>query len=337
MDSNFEDVGVMKDYSFDLAFGKDENDFECKVARNNHCCQGGFFLYIEGTEYGGIIDDIKVNTETDEVVYHGRTWHGFLDSKCILPLQPSDASTSDVTVRTATSAGTSLIHRYLIVSGEANRIIAWMLRRVGLLDLFSASSVDSGIYISNFKFDRYCMCYEGLTKMLQKNNGKLKLTFANGLVTLRAERAIDYSQDEQFDSDLISMTIKQYFAPTNHLICLGKGELEEREVLHLYTDSNGAISHTQSLTGISEVVEIYDDSNAESSEELEESGTSKLKEAWNMNAVETDFDSDAVSFDIGDIVGAVDNETGISGKAEIINKIVTISDNYINISYKVGD
>ena len=33
-----EDVGVLKDYTFDLAFGSSENDFECKVYKENHCC-----------------------------------------------------------------------------------------------------------------------------------------------------------------------------------------------------------------------------------------------------------------------------------------------------------
>lgn len=69
MNSQKEDQGVLKDYTFDLAFGSGENDFECAINRRNHCCAGGYFLYLEGTEYGGIIDDIKSDTDADEVVY----------------------------------------------------------------------------------------------------------------------------------------------------------------------------------------------------------------------------------------------------------------------------
>ena len=47
----------------------------------------------------------------------------------------------------------------------------------------------------------------------------------------------------------------------------GKGDLEERQVIHLYADSRGNISHTQSLTGIQEVVRVYDYSSAESFED----------------------------------------------------------------------
>ena len=34
MNKSKEDVGVMYGYTFDLAFGSDENNFECKINRN---------------------------------------------------------------------------------------------------------------------------------------------------------------------------------------------------------------------------------------------------------------------------------------------------------------
>ena len=43
------------------------------------------------------------------------------------------------------------------------------------------------------------------------------------------------------------------------------------------------------------------------------------------------------SFDIGDVVGAKDNETGMFGTAEITKKIVKIENNSTTISYKVGE
>ena len=250
MNSSKEDVGVMKDFTFDLAFGADENDFDCTINRNLHCCEGGFFLYIEGTEYGGIIDDIKTDTEADEVVYHGRTWHGFLDSKCIVPLQAGEGSTDAVMLKTADANGVSMVDKYLILSGEANKVLAWLINRLGLDRLFTASTEDSGINIKVFQFDRYCMAYEGICKMLRAAGAKLKVMFSAGTAVIRAVPVIDYSQDEQFDSDLIGLTILKKYHPLNHLICLGQGELDERQVIHLYADLDGNISHTQSVTGI---------------------------------------------------------------------------------------
>lgn len=337
MNSQKVDIGVMKDFTFDLAFGADENDFEVTINRKSHCCEGGYYLYIEGTEYGGIIDDIETDTENEEVIYHGRTWHGFLDSKCILPLKSGEASTTDVTLKLVDSEGASLVDKYLIISGEANKVLAFLINRMGLGSLFEASTDDSDITITNFQFDRYVMAYEGIAKMLKASGAKLKVNFTEGKAILHAESVVDYSQDEQFDSDLISMKIKNFFSPVNHLICLGQGELDERQVIHLYADSGGNISKTQSLTGIKEVVDVYDYSSVESAEELEAKGIEKMQEEWNQNFIETDFDSDSNSYDIGDIVGAKDHETGIEGKAEITKKIVTIKDNETTISYKVGE
>lgn len=237
MNRSKEDIGVLKDFTFDLAFGTNENDFECTVSRNNHCCEGGYFLYVEGTEYGGIIDDIKTDTDANEVVYHGRTWHGFLDSKCIVPLQSGEKSTSTVTLKTADEIGTSLINKYLIVSGEANNVLAWLIKRLGLESLFTTSTENSGITIKSFQFDRYCMAYDGIWKMLKSAGAKLKVHFSEGMAVLEAVKIVDYSKDEQFDSDQIEMEIKNYYHPLNHLICLGKGDLDERLVIHLYADS----------------------------------------------------------------------------------------------------
>ena len=69
------DLGVMKNYEMDLAFGKDENNFELSVDLDEHCLQEGYILYMEGTEYGGIVDKIKASNVDDMVTYSGRTWH----------------------------------------------------------------------------------------------------------------------------------------------------------------------------------------------------------------------------------------------------------------------
>ena len=76
-----EDIGVLLDYELDLAFGADENNFECRIASASHCCEAGSLLYMEGTEYGGIVDSIQSDTEAQEITYIGRTWHGILNSK----------------------------------------------------------------------------------------------------------------------------------------------------------------------------------------------------------------------------------------------------------------
>ena len=317
MNNDKEDEGVVRDYTMDLEYGGNlDNDFECVVNIQNHICKGGYFLYYENTEYGGIVDDICVDTDADSVTYKGRTWHGILNSKIIEPDAGQD---------------------YLVLNGEANQVIAGLLTRLGLGSLFKASTEDSKIGISNYQMNRYVGGYDGIRKMLQDNYAKLVIRFSRGIVTVAAVPIVDYSKDEQFDTDQIDFTVEKHYRQTNHLICLGTGDLKDRQVLHLYTDAHGVIGTTKVLTGIDEVTDIYDYPNAESLEELRQGGIEKLTEAWSADKIEFDFNSDAETYNIGDIVGSVERVTGIAVASDITRKIVTIKNNSTTISYKVGD
>ena len=316
MNKSREDVGVMKDYTLDLAFGSGENDFECVIPSGNHCCDEGFFLYIEGTEYGGIIDSIRIDTEFSLLTYMGRTWHGILESKVIEP-----------------NAGEG----YLVMDGEANEQLAFLVERMGLGALFCVSEEDSGIEVSNYKMNRYIEGYTGIRKMLKASGAKLHISFKNGMVELSAVPLVDYSNDEQFDEDQIDFLVTKHHRPINHVICLGRGELAEREVIHLYADESGNISDVQVFTGLDEVTAKYDFSSVESSEELRQGGIDIIKESWASDEVSISFDSDASVYDIGDIVGAKELTTGIEVAANITKKIVKIQSENITISYKVGE
>lgn len=337
MNSSFADQGVLTDFEMDLAFGADENDFECLVPSMAHCCQAGWYLYAEGTEYGGIIDTIEVRTEAEEVVYMGRTWHGILGSKIIMPLTSSDASTPDVTIKTENSSGESLIDKYLVISGDANRCLGFLLSRLGLSDLFSALETDAGISINNFQFDRFCDGYKGIVKMLSSAGLRPKIRYQDGKVVISAVAQYNYATDEEFDSSLIEMQLKKKVNSVNHLVCLGSGELDQRTVLHLYADENGNISTTQTQTGMKEFMAVYDYSSVESEEELMKQGIEQLQSLWEPDKMVIHMDDTSDFYDVGDKVGATDNITGISGSATIKKKIVNIRTDYTTISYEVGE
>ena len=315
MNSEREDVGVLRDYRLDLAYGEDENDFELQIPAAEHCCGDGFFLYIEGTEYGGMIDEIASDTEAEEVTYTGRTWHGLLNSKVIEPDDGQD---------------------YLVVSGEANAVLGSLITRLGLGALFAASEEDSGLTISRYKMNRYIPAYDGIRKMLKTEEGKLRFTFTDGKVILSAHPRGNFTQDGDLDSDVIDLKVKRHYHPVNHLICLGRGELAAREVIHLYVDENGKIGHTQTFTGMDERTEIYENTNAESLEDLENGGIDRLKELALADEVDAALDESGDQYEIQDIVGATDNIIGLTVAAEITKKIVTIENDQITISYKVG-
>lgn len=316
-DATGADVGVLIGFTLDLAFGNEENDFELALSIDSKKIESGAFIYIDGTEYGGIIDGLKVDTDQQLVTYVGRTFHGILNSKVIQP--PAGAA-------------------YLTVSGEANEVIASIVSDLGLGDLFEVPVEASGITISSYQVDRYIKGYDGINKMLKAHGAKLGLSFVNGKIRLEAKPVVDYSQDEQYTSDHYAFNIQKYNNKVNHLICLGSGGLTARQVVHLYVQEDGSINTAnQFFTGLDEIADIYDYSAVESLEELEKGGRERLQELHNNGKAEMQLFDDETVLDINDIVGTTEEVTKTKITNSVVKKIVKIQDEALKIEYKVGD
>lgn len=312
-DENRIDKGVLTTYAFDLSFGADENDFEMTLGAKEPALSDGSFAYIEGTEYGGTVDGIKASTNSDTVTYKGRTWHGLLNSKVIEP-----------------NAGES----HLIVSGDANELLAMLIDRMGLSGLFVAAEELSGINISKYQFHRYCKGYDGIRDMLGDNGAKLNIAWENRAVRLSAVPVVDYT-DSPTDNDTASLNVEKYSKKVNHLICLGQGNLTEREVIHLYADQFGNIGDEQYYFGLDEITEPYENTN---SEDLRQDGISHFKTLRNNDKAEFSLkDANAIPYDIGDIVGASEIRTGVSVTAVVTQKIIRIKNGVISTEYKTGE
>ena len=124
--ANRVDQGILGAYSFDLSYGADENDFEITIGSDAPTLEFGAFVYMEGTEYGGIVDGMKTSTNGDTTTHKGRTWHGIMNSKILVPDSGND---------------------YLVVSGEANFVLSGLIARVGLSGLFKVDDRPSGVNI----------------------------------------------------------------------------------------------------------------------------------------------------------------------------------------------
>lgn len=263
-DANKKDIGVIHASSFDLAFGVDENDFEIEILKRNHCCVPGSVIYIEGEEYGGIVDNLELSSSSDMLKYIGRTFHGILNSKVIQPSKNCD---------------------YLMLYGDANQVLAELIELLDLSELFEAETVMSGIQITAYEMDRYIKGYDGIRKMLNSVSAKLKMKWQGRHIKLWAEPLIDYSVNEEFLlSAVTDMSIKKMCNPINHIIGLGSGDLAERKIIHVFTDENGGImpysqidnpikdsdyildKRNQQLFAVDEICDIYDLSNAETVE-----------------------------------------------------------------------
>lgn len=312
-DASHRDLLAIRDCTLDLAFGEDENDFELAVHDSDVRLEAGAFVYVDGTEYGGIIDSTGSSLEDGvaTVAYEGRTWHGLLASRVIQPPSGQD---------------------YRTVSGDATDCIQQVIDHIGLSGVMTTSPARaSGLTVSGYKFDRYTDAYAGLKKMLESCGGKLHMAYDSGMLRLSAMPVATYGG---VDSDLIDYSYDRDWHPVNHLICLGTGEGKDRTVVHLYADTEGAVSETQSLTGLDEVQAVYDYSNADRAE-LVEKGREKLEALQAQGGVDVRI-HDGLDLDIGDIVASHDRLSGIDVTAQVTKKIVKLAHGVLTVSYECG-
>nr|DAZ08802.1 MAG TPA: hypothetical protein [Caudoviricetes sp.] len=309
-DATGKPVASHASYTLDLAFGSGENDFDLQV--EDAALKAGSRIMIDGTEYGGIIDDTDVDVDggLSTVTWHGRDWHGVLASKIIEPDRNND---------------------YLTLSGTIPVIMRTLVSRAGLQGLFTVTE-ESADHKTTCQFDRYVDLYSGLVKMLRASGLKLRLRNDGDKVSMSAMPVRTIG--DSIDSDLIDFTAKQAAHPINHLICLGKGELKDRTVIHWYADAHGTFSHTQTLKGLDERTATYELSNAEA-DELEDKGRQKFQELRNTSTIDVDI-PDGIDADVGDLVTGRDNNTGLVVTAEISKKIVKVSGGVLTVTYESG-
>lgn len=312
-DKNRTPMGVLQKYSIDLDIGN-ENDFELQMNLQHHCMEYGSVWYVDDTEYGGIIDSIKLDTYQNIVYYGGRSWRGILAKKILEP---------------------DVGQPYLIVSGDVNDILSTLITRLALQDFFVAAA-PADIQVQSYQFYRYTDAYSGICRMLESVGAKLSVKYVNSRIELSAVKALDLSEKYEYSDDYgMKLIIDTNKGGVNHLICLGSGELTERQVLHLYADPDGNISYEQYYTGVDEIAEAYDYGNAENMETLESDGIEHFKDLLNTESMSAQFSK--LDVDVGDIVGGKNRMTGISLKESVRSQIVKIKNGVVNIEYKVGD
>ena len=305
-DTNGTPSGSYASWTLDLAYGSGENDFDLQCPA---CLEPGCRWWVDGTGWGGIVDDVKTSVTggEGELTYHGRDWHGLLASKILEPDKGKD---------------------YLTMSGTIGTLLRTVISRIGLQDILNVTEGTSKT--ARWQFDRYCDAWSGLLKMLRASGLRLRITAAQNGVTVDAPpiTAAGYL----IDSDLIDFDATLASHPINHLICLGKGELKDRIVVHWYADHKGALSHTQTIKGADERTSVYELSNADAAE-LETKGKTKLQELRDTGSIDVDV-TDGIDLDVGDTVTGRDNTTGLQVTAEITKKIVKISDGIPTVTYE---
>lgn len=300
------------DIDFEVGDLSASNDFEMTQEG-----EGEYAIHIPDTEYGGVLEYESETNNSEEKTFRGWTWRGLLTQWIISPEEGED---------------------YKTVSGEANKIIKEILGNV-LGGLFDVPQVDSGLIIVKYQFERYCSILSGLTKMLDEKGYRLKIYSkrekTGERIRVYCEAVPIKKIDGTYDDDTgLDLEFTNNRMGVNHLICLGKGELRERQRIDLYLDADGNVCDTIQIEGFLERQAIYDYGNAESLDDLKAKGIERLKEVANNKKLKID-EVGEVDLEIGDIVVGRKNEMGLIVEQPIVRKILRISGGVETVEYKV--
>lgn len=323
-DSDRRDLGFLNssaELDFDIG---STDDFVLKINLDDYdplIYASKYFIYCPDTEYGGILDDPEVITDENIIQFTGDTFRGILKKKCIEP--PNNQA-------------------YRMITGELNACLKQLVD-MHFVSLFEVpTTIDTGVSVTNFKFNRYCTLYDGIVSMLKSVGYKLKIdiqiddTFK---IILSAAPIVDYSEEIEYSQDCsLKFQIKQYTNYYDYMICLGQGELTERTVKYLAWNSGNIKAVNSIPAGDNIRIYTYDYSSAEDDASLISYAEEKFREI-NKTAVQKISldDSEEEYLELGDIIGGHDYVTGITVAQPITNKIINLKNNKISVSYKIGD
>lgn len=297
-----------------------EYEFSVQIARSNWYDDLTFssYVYIPDTEYGGIIGEVLTDTTLDYVELKGLTWRGRMQYKVIEP-----------------PAGSS----YRTVSGELHQVMKSLIEPE-FDGLYEVSSADTGVTVNNFQFDRYCTLLEGIMKMLKSVGYRLQIRLIEmqnepSYILVEAVPIVDYSAQIELSQDSrLNFTMDDKQNGVNHLVVTGKGELQERNVFHLYVQKDGSIGKTQYYKGLDEISAVYENTSTETAE-LEKTSIEQFQKLMNKKTFQMDVAKLGIDVGIGDIVGGRDYLTGMYMAKPIENIIYEITNDTESITYKL--
>lgn len=313
------ELGAIKDANITVDLNGDRT-FSVQIARSNWYEELTFssLIYIMGTEYGGIIGEVLTDTTLDYVELKGLSWRGRLAKKIIQPPAGSD---------------------YKTVSGELHTVMKSLIEPE-FNGLFVVSQEDTGVMVSNYQFERYCTLLDGLTKMLKSKGYRLQLSFRReqnepGYLYIEAVPIVDYSNQIELSRDCqLNYTMDDKRDGVNHLIVTGKGEMQDRNVFHLYVQEDGTIGSQQYYTGLQEIAEVYENTSTET-DELQSKSEERLQELMNKKTFKMDVAALGIDISIGDIVGGRDYLTGMYMAKPVENIVYELTGDIESKTYKL--
>lgn len=307
-----------EEVDFDFEIGSEDNTFELSYSYDSgiDIPEIGQRVYIPYTEYGGIVGEIRSDTESGTVLVCGLTWRGLLQRHLICP-----------------DAGQG----YYIVSGNVGSIITGLIQRLGIEAYFAAAA--SNVVVGTTRF-RYTAADTGIDKMLATQGCKMVIRYDPELrrAVISAAGRIDYSLDVEMSPDgEMSIVTQNVRNGINHLIALGKGTLADRQRVDIYTNANGQVVSRQVLFGEEEMMYLYEDPSVESIEALREKAEEMILSLCNQVTVEANVEQTSKDMTIGDTVSGRDYVTGLQLTAPISGVICKRTDGVVSVEYAIKE
>lgn len=316
-----QEKGPLEHCGAEFIVGTEDNDFEIKIQENlfkDDRHRKNCRVFAEETEYGGLIRALNPVTEDKVIKLKGSTWRGILNQRAL-----NHKSNSHVVLR-----------------GEANTVLKEYLTKLGLTEIFGASSENSGIDL-NYQAPLQSMLLDAFVSALETQNARLEIKYklgdANdkGYVELSAKPIVDHSEQIEISKDgNVKLNILDYQNGVNHLICYGQGEGTSRQRVDLYAWPDGSIRKTQYYTGIDLIEQYYENTSVDTVQELEEEAREKFTDLINYKQLKISVSD--MDLELGDLVGGRERITGIYMKAPVVRKIVSITGKgRVSIEYKL--
>lgn len=314
------ELGSIKDANITISPNDEKKEFSVQIARCNwkKDMTYGRYVYVSDTEFGGEIGEILTDTTLDYVEMKGLTWRGMLYYKVIKPPDGSD---------------------YKKVSGELHTVLKSLIE-LEFDGLFVVSEVDTGVTVTDYQFERYCTLLDGIVKMLKSVGYRLKISHKRvegepNYVLVEAVQIVDYSSHIELSKDCrLNYTMDDKRNGVNHLIVTGKGELQERNVFHLYVWPDGSIRNTQYYTGRYEISKVYENTFTET-DELQSKSEEELRKLMNKTKFGMGVERLSINAGIGDIVGGRDYLTGLYAAKPVENIVYSVTNNVVEKIYKL--
>lgn len=298
------------DYSLDLQYGDGDCDFELDAGGLR--LEAGWRIACDGTPFGGVVDTLCPShlESGDSVRYRGRTVQGVLARKVVMP-----------------PAGST----HLVLSGDANEVIAGVVGRAGLAGYLSAPSSPSGIRVPSYRFHRFVDAYTGLRMAMASVGARLRFCHSDDGWVVSAVPADSYGQVE---SERVYFSLEAATRPVNHLVGLGKQEMAERAVSHWYADASGAVSQTQTLFGVDEVAMAYE-LTSEEADTLPAKTRLKLLEYQEASEADITLPPGA-ELDVGDSVALSSAPCNVTATAQVVGVVLKASGGVAKVDYRFG-